>query len=61
MGRPAHLRELSDVDITYLTCRARLIALAPRHDRVAGLHLGAITRSADFDDSLPGDFWTGTT
>ena len=32
-------------------------ALTPR---VAGLHLGAIRTSEDFDEPLPEDFWTGT-
>ena len=32
--------------------------LVPAGTRVAGLHLGAITTSSDFDESLPDDFWT---
>ena len=28
--------------------------------RAAGLHLGAIWTSEDFDEPLPEEFWTGT-
>lgn len=35
---------------------ARLVAF---HQRVAGLHQGAITVSSSFDEPLPDDFWLG--
>jgi antitoxin (DNA-binding transcriptional repressor) of toxin-antitoxin stability system len=38
--------------------RARLVALAPASGRRAGLHLGAITTSEDFDNPLPEEYWT---
>ena len=34
--------------------------VAPTTSRVAGLHPGAIWTSADFDEPLPEEFWTGT-
>ena len=40
---------------------ARIVPLAdPPTPRVAGLHLGSIWTSEDFDESLPEEFWTGT-
>jgi antitoxin (DNA-binding transcriptional repressor) of toxin-antitoxin stability system len=39
-----------------LTPVARLV---PMFSRVAGLHSGTIWTSADFDESLPDEFWTG--
>lgn len=33
--------------------------LVPIGKRVAGLHAGAIWTSDDFDEPLPGEFWTG--
>ncbi len=40
---------------------ARLVPVAGETatPRVAGLHLGAIWMSDDFDESLPDDFWPG--
>ena len=39
---------------------ARLVSTAsPAAARTAGLHVGAIHTSADFDEPLPDDFWTG--
>ena len=40
---------------------ARLIPIAnsPATPRVAGLHLGAIWTSDDFDEPLPDEFWLG--
>jgi len=35
---------------------ARLVPIAPR---VAGLHAGAISTGADFDEPLPDEFWSG--
>ncbi len=35
------------------------IAASPTGSRVAGLHLGAIWMSDDFDEPLPDDFWLG--
>lgn len=32
--------------------------LTPVGTRVAGLHIGAIAASDDFDDALPDDFWS---
>lgn len=43
------------------TPRARLVPLTPYVEkRVAGLHAGSMTMHADFDQSLPDDFWIGT-
>ena len=43
------------------TPRARLVPLtSDTTRRVAGLHAGSMTISADFDAPLPDDFWTGT-
>ena len=40
---------------------ARLVPVAlPTSSRVPGLHTGAIWTSADFDEPLPEEFWTGT-
>lgn len=33
--------------------------VVPISSRVAGLHMGAIWTSADFDESLPDEFWAG--
>lgn len=33
--------------------------VVPISSRVAGLHLGAIWVSEDFDEPLPDEFWTG--
>jgi antitoxin (DNA-binding transcriptional repressor) of toxin-antitoxin stability system len=33
--------------------------LVPIGKRVAGLHAGSIWTSADFDESLPDEFWSG--
>ena len=40
---------------------ARLVPItaAPTMPRVAGLHLGAIWMSDDFDEPLPDEFWLG--
>jgi antitoxin (DNA-binding transcriptional repressor) of toxin-antitoxin stability system len=40
---------------------ARLVPItaSPIGPRVAGLHLGAIWMSDDFDEPLPDDFWLG--
>ena len=38
---------------------ARIVPMAGATPRVAGLHLGAIWTSADFDEPLPEEFWTG--
>ena len=39
---------------------ARIVPMAGTlTPRVAGLHLGAIRTSEDFDEPLPEDFWTG--
>jgi prevent-host-death family protein len=40
---------------------ARLVPIAasPATSRVAGLHLGAIWMSDDFDEPLPDEFWLG--
>ncbi len=40
---------------------ARLVPIVPSPitPRVAGLHLGAIWMSDDFDESLSDDFWLG--
>ena len=39
---------------------AQLLALEPKvGPRTAGLHKGAICASDDFDEPLPGGFWTG--
>ena len=35
------------------------IGVAPTTPRVAGLHLGSISMSDDFDDPLPAEFWLG--
>lgn len=38
----------------------RLVPVAPVADkRMAGLHLGAIITTDDFDDPLPDEFWEG--
>lgn len=43
------------------TPRARLVPIAPRGTRrIAGLHIGSITMSPDFDAPLSDDFWIGT-
>jgi len=43
------------------TALARIVPMAsPAKARVAGLHLGAISTGADFDEPLPDAFWTGT-
>ena len=43
------------------TPRARLIPFQSRApQRVAGLHLGSMTMSADFDAPLPEDVWPDT-
>ena len=39
---------------------ARIVPMAGAPPRVAGLHPGAIWTSADFDEPLPEEFWTGT-
>jgi antitoxin (DNA-binding transcriptional repressor) of toxin-antitoxin stability system len=40
---------------------ARIVPMAgSTTPRVAGLHLGAIWTSEDFDEPLPEAFWTGT-
>ena len=40
---------------------ARIVPLAGAPTpRVAGLHLGTIWTSEDFDEPLPEEFWTGT-
>ena len=39
---------------------ARIVPMPGATPRVAGLHLGAIWTSEDFDDPLPDEFWTGT-
>ena len=42
------------------TPRARLEAIASETGpRIAGLHLGEIWTSDDFDQPLPDEFWTG--
>jgi len=41
--------------------KAKLIALPTLNGRVAGLHKGAISTTADFDAPLPDEFWTGPT
>ncbi len=40
---------------------ARLVPIiaSPAMPRVAGLHLGAIWMSDDFDEPLPDEFWLG--
>jgi antitoxin (DNA-binding transcriptional repressor) of toxin-antitoxin stability system len=39
---------------------ARLVPIKPAATpRVAGLHMGAISVSNDFDESLPDGFWLG--
>lgn len=39
----------------------RLVAVSvPLEPRVAGLHAGAMSLSADFDEPLPEDYWSGT-
>ena len=39
---------------------ARLVPIAlSSRSRVAGLHIGAIWASDDFDEPLPEEFWTG--
>jgi len=38
---------------------ARLIPIMTLKPRQAGLHLGAIGTSEDFDEPLPETFWTG--
>jgi antitoxin (DNA-binding transcriptional repressor) of toxin-antitoxin stability system len=42
-----------------LTPRARLVPLALSAPRAAGLHLGALVPTANFDAPLPDDFWAG--
>jgi prevent-host-death family protein len=37
---------------------ARIVPVAPTRRRKAGLHLGAIWTSDDFDEPLPDEFWT---
>jgi antitoxin (DNA-binding transcriptional repressor) of toxin-antitoxin stability system len=40
---------------------ARIVPMgAAPTPRIAGLHLGAICTSEDFDEPLPEEFWTGT-
>ncbi len=41
------------------TPRARVVAISPVPQRVAGLHPGAIEPAPDFDAALPDDFWAG--
>ena len=33
--------------------------MVPISERVAGLHVGEISTSDDFDEPLPNEFWTG--
>ncbi len=33
--------------------------MVPISERVAGLHVGEISTSDDFDEALPNEFWTG--
>jgi len=40
--------------------RARLVPIPAKPPRIAGLHLGAIQASADFDAPLPDEFWTAS-
>ena len=40
---------------------ARLVSLAPKRARVAGLNRGQVWTSEDFDDELGDEFWLGTT
>ncbi len=39
--------------------RARLVSARPITQRIAGLHVGAMETSADFDALLPDDYWIG--
>jgi antitoxin (DNA-binding transcriptional repressor) of toxin-antitoxin stability system len=41
---------------------ARVVPVSHRNGgRIAGLHLGAMQASDDFDEPLPDELWTGTT
>ena len=63
---------LSGTEVIFMegsTPIARLVPVAesatprtacPEHSRRAGLHVGAIWTSDDFDQPLPEEFWTGT-
>jgi antitoxin (DNA-binding transcriptional repressor) of toxin-antitoxin stability system len=65
----AHLAELLSVvtagtEIILTEGRTPLARIVPMEGaptpRVAGLHLGAIWTSEDFDEPLPEEFWTST-
>ena len=59
-----HLKDLvhrvvAGVHIVLSENKKPIAQLLPVSERVAGLHSGAISTSADFDAVLPEEFWTG--
>lgn len=59
-----HLQELlsqvlSGVELILTDGTTPVARVVPVPSRVAGLHAGAIWTSADFDEALPDEFWTG--
>ncbi len=51
---------IAGTEIVFSEGNTPIARLLPIGQRVAGLHAGAITASPDFDEQLPGEFWTGT-
>ena len=49
----------SGVEIIFTVGETPVARLVPVGQRIAGLHAGYISVSADFDQPLPDDFWVG--
>ena len=60
----AHLKDLlelieSGTEIILTEGNRPIARLVPIASRIAGLHLGSIWTSEDFDEPLPEEFWAG--